>query len=128
VTTKGPFEMQPLEIFLWGFLGSTAVELVQIAGFYNSQRGRLPARYRKAGFWITRSVLAIVAGAVAVAYEIDQRILALNVGAATPLIISLMAKGLRQISPDLARPDTPTDPAAEEHHPATRQRDTPASR
>jgi hypothetical protein len=41
-------------------------------------------------------VLALVAGAVAVAYNIDQRILAFNVGAATPLIVTFMAKGLRQ--------------------------------
>jgi hypothetical protein len=33
---------------------------------------------------------------VAVAYKIDQRILAFNIGAATPLIITFMAKGLRQ--------------------------------
>jgi hypothetical protein len=81
---------------LWGFLGSAAVELMNLFGFYTSRRGRLPSRYRKVGFWITRFVLALVAGAIAVAYEIDQRILAFNIGAATPLIITFMAKGLRQ--------------------------------
>jgi uncharacterized membrane protein YfcA len=88
--------MHPPETFLWGFLGSAAVELTTLFGFYSSRRGRLPVRYRKVGFWVTRVVLALVAGAVAVAYNIDQRILAFNVGAATPLIVTFMAKGLRQ--------------------------------
>ena len=90
--------MQPLETFAWGFLGSTAVELVTLLGFYSSRAGRLPERYRKVGFWITRFVLALLAGLLAVAYDIDQRILAFNVGAATPLIITLMTKGIRRTS------------------------------
>jgi hypothetical protein len=89
---------------LWGFLGSAAVELMNLFGFYTSRRGRLPHRYRKVGFWITRFVLALVAGAIAVAYEIDQRILAFNIGAATPLIITFMAKGLKQAPPDALPP------------------------
>lgn len=120
--------MPPLETFLWGFLGSTAVELMQIAGFYSSQRGRLPVRYRKAGFWITRFVLALVAGAVAVAYDIHERVLALNIGAATPLIIGLMARGLRQISPDVPRPDSPPDPAERSGHGQDVARSSPDDR
>jgi hypothetical protein len=96
--------MHPLETMLWGFLGSAAVELMNLFGFYTSRQGRLPSRYRKLGFWVTRFVLALVAGAIAVAYEIDQRILAFNIGAATPLIITFMAKGLRQAPPDAAPP------------------------
>jgi len=96
--------MQPLETFLWGFLGSTAVELVTLFGFYSSRGGRLPGRYRKVGFWVTRFVLALVAGAVAVGYDIDQRILAFNIGAATPLIVTFMARGLRQVPQDAGPP------------------------
>jgi len=96
--------MHPLETMLWGFLGSAAVELMNLLGFYTARQGRLPGRYRKAGFWVTRFVLALVAGAIAVAYEIDQRILAFNIGAATPLIITFMAKGLRQIPSNAAPP------------------------
>jgi hypothetical protein len=92
--------MNPLETFFWGFLGSAAVELMTLLGLYSSRRGRLPGRYRKAGFWVTRFGLALVAGALAAAYEIEQRILAFNVGAATPLIVTFMAKGLRQVPRD----------------------------
>jgi hypothetical protein len=98
--------MHPLERFLWGFLGSVAVELINLVGFYSSERGRLPTRYRKVGFWVTRFTLAVMAGALSIAYAIDQRILAFNVGAATPLIITFMAKGLRQVPLDDDRPSS----------------------
>lgn len=87
--------MSPLETFCWGFTGSVAVELVTILGFYTTPPYRLPTRYRRVGFWITRFLVCFVAGGVAVGYDIHQRILAFNIGAATPLIISLMARGLR---------------------------------
>ncbi len=107
--------MHPLETFLWGFLGSTAVELMNLFGFYSSRGGRLPSRYRKVGFWVTRFVLALVAGALAVGYDIDQRILAFNIGAATPLIITFMAKGLRQVPLDAHSPTELPDPIDREN-------------
>lgn len=92
--------MSPLETFSWGFSGSGSVEVVTLLGFYYKNRPRLPDRYRKVGFWITRFVLACLAGALAVGYEIDGRILAFNIGAATPLIITSLARGLRQPAED----------------------------
>ena len=115
--------MHWLETFAWGFLGSAAVELVTLLGFYSSRSGRLPARYRKAGFWITRCVLALLGGALAVGYDIHQRILAFNIGASTPLIITLMARGIRPASPPLREPPSHGDagrieaPPAQERHP-----------
>jgi hypothetical protein len=87
--------MHALETFFWGFTGSAAVEVLTLLGFYYSRPARLPRRYKKPGFWVTRFLLAVLAGALAVGYEIDQRILAFNIGAATPLIITFMARGLR---------------------------------
>jgi len=87
--------MSPLETFLWGFTGSAAVEVVALLSFYYSNPMALPGRYKKPGFWITRLLLALLAGALAIGYEIDQRILAFNIGAATPLIITSLARGFR---------------------------------
>ena len=87
--------MLPLEIFLWGFMGSAAVELLTLLGFYYARPIQLPSRYKKVGFWITRFLLALLAGGIAVGYDIHERILAFNIGAATPLIIGFMARGLR---------------------------------
>ena len=87
--------MSPLSTFCWGFAGSAAVEVVALLGFYYSEPVRLPQRYRKAGFWLTRFLLAVLAGTLAVGYDIDQAILAFNIGAATPLIITTLARGFR---------------------------------
>jgi len=87
--------MSGLETFLWGFAGSVAVEVVAFLSFYYMNPVELPERYGKPGFWTARFILAILAGAIAVGYGIDQRILAFNIGAATPLIITSLARGFR---------------------------------
>jgi hypothetical protein len=121
---------------MWGFLGSAAVELISLFGYYTTRGGRLPSRYRKIGFWITRFVLALLAGALAVAYEINKPILAFNIGAATPLIVTFMTKGLRQAPQAVVPPTLPPDrtesqPVREttaERHPAGTHRGGPAPR
>jgi hypothetical protein len=83
-------------VFLCGFLGSCSVEVVNLYHAYSEGRGKyvLPARYRRTGFWIVRFLLALIAGGLAVAYDIDKPLLAVNIGAATPLIIQALGKGL----------------------------------
>ena len=87
--------MSVQETFIWAFVGSGAVEVVALLSFYYSRSARLPERYRKLGFWVARLMLAMLAGAIAVGYEINQPILAFNIGAATPLIITSVARGFR---------------------------------
>lgn len=87
--------MSPWTAFAWGFAGSVAVEVIALLGYYYADPVRLPQRYRRVGFWITRLTLAVLAGALAVGYDIDQKILAFNIGAATPLIVTSLARGLR---------------------------------
>ena len=121
--------MTTWETFAWGFAGSAAVEMVTLLTYYSARAGRLPARYRKAGFWITRTILAVLAGLLAVAYEIDKRILAFNVGAATPLIVSFMARGVRRANSSLAL-DEPHDRSPDEsaREPRSDRRPTGSSR
>ena len=87
--------MSFVETFFWGLLGSVAVETVTLLGFYYSNPVELPERYAMTSFWITRIVLAVLAGLIAVGYGIEQRILAFNIGAATPLIVTSLARGFR---------------------------------
>ena len=110
--------MTTIETFGWGFLGSAAVEVVTLVALYSSPLRRLPPRYRKAGFWVTRAGLAVLAGFLAVAYEIDKRILAFNVGAATPLLITFMARGIRLMTAEGSMPEggVRPEPPAEEPH------------
>ena len=82
-----------LQQFLWGFLGSLAVEIVQIHCLLDTSR-RLPLRYTKPIYWLARFLLALTAGGLAVAYDIKTPVLALHVGAATPLIVQALAQNL----------------------------------
>lgn len=75
-----------LRIFLLGVLGSVSVEVAGVLEIYKTGR-KFPARYSKPGFWIARSLLALIGGALAVAYGVQSDILAVHIGASTPLII-----------------------------------------
>ena len=86
-----------LKIFLFGFGGSAAIEIVSLyVRFETAQSSRvvLPWRYRKVSFWIVRFMIAIIAGGLAVAYGINNMILAINIGASAPLILQAFAQGL----------------------------------
>jgi hypothetical protein len=117
--------MSSIETFWWGFAGSVAVEVITLLGYYHSNPLRIPDRYRRAGFWATRLILAGLGGALAVGYGIEQRILAFNIGAATPLIISSLARGFRPRGP-APQPDVPDSVASRgagvTRHPAAGRR------
>lgn len=79
------------EMFLWGLLGSVAVEVLRAVRVYEDGK-RVPARYSRKGFWIARVMLAMIGGAVTVAYNINSPILAFHIGAATPSILESLSK------------------------------------
>lgn len=87
--------MAACEQFFWGFAGSLAVEIV--TAFHILQRAerevRLPVRYRRPAYWFVRLALAAVGGGLAIAYDIDSKVLAANIGAATPAIIVTLTRG-----------------------------------
>ena len=95
--------MTTFEIFLCGFAGSAAVDIVAAAQVYNAHTIVVPERYKRVAFYVVRLLLAVVAGGLAVAYEIDKALLAANIGAATPLIIQAFAQGIGNI-PGIAGP------------------------
>ena len=73
--------------FIEGFMGSGSIELVLLIEIYQSEVP-MPLHFRKPGFWVVRSLLAILAGILVCAYGIkDNPILAINVGASAPLIL-----------------------------------------
>lgn len=86
--------MTPASVFLWGCGGSVAVEVVNLVGVYERPRIAIPQRYRRVGFYAARFFLMLVAGGLAVAYGIDKPVLAVNLGAATPLLIQALARGV----------------------------------
>jgi hypothetical protein len=96
--------LSPAEItFLCGFGGSVAVEVVLLYQFMQDDEFSLPERYYRPIFWIVRTLLAIMAGGLALAYQIDKPLLAGNTGAATPLIIKAFSEGIRPVGGNAAR-------------------------
>lgn len=89
-------------MFLWGFVGSVAVEVV-FAYQHLVANSCLPERYHTLSFWILRLLLALVGGGLALAYEINKPLLALNIGASTPLIIRSLADGVASTVPKVKR-------------------------
>ncbi len=84
--------------FLCGFAGSAAVEIATLHQIYQEwtpETKGLPARYKRIGFWVTRFLLALAGGGLALAYEIDKPILAINIGASAPLIIGALGRGYK---------------------------------
>jgi hypothetical protein len=71
-------------------------QIYQVSNVSNSKMRVLPERYRRPGFWVVRFILALLAGGLAVAHAIDKPLLAINIGAATPLIIQALATGIRK--------------------------------
>jgi fatty acid desaturase len=80
-----------IQTFLWGSLGSLAVEVFTLLDAIRSE-SKLPARYTAPVFWVVRALIAMVAGSLAVAYGVSTPILAIHVGASTPLILAFFTK------------------------------------
>ncbi len=91
--------MDPFERFFWGFCGSAAVELITFIQVYYAATINMPERYKRKAFWAARILLCLVGGGLAIAYELDNRIVALNVGAATPSILIAFTRGYKDDNP-----------------------------
>lgn len=83
------------ETFFWGFAGSLSVEIVTIYQMFQSESFDVPVRYKIPLFWLARVGLAVVAGGLAIVYRIDNPLIAVNIGAATPLIMRALSQGYR---------------------------------
>lgn len=79
--------MRELHQFVWGFLGSLAVEIVDANEFFQANEIKLPERYKLLTYWLLRLGLALIGGILAVASSAQTPYTCLGLGAAAPLII-----------------------------------------
>jgi hypothetical protein len=77
-------------VFYWGMFGSVAVEIARGCLCFD-KTGKFPARYSKVSYWAMRVLLALVGGGMAWGYGIDNAVLALHLGACTPLLLERFA-------------------------------------
>lgn len=78
--------MSPLHQFVWGLTGSVAILVVAVNRSL-SRRARLPLHYRLPSYWANRGALMLVAGLVAVAFDVSTPLQAMWVGATAPLVV-----------------------------------------
>lgn len=93
----------PLQMFLWACMGSVAIEIQ--SAYRSLQTSGIPRYYRKPLFWIVRVLLAMIGGGLTVAYDIHQPLLAINIGAATPIILGTLTslskkRSIQALSPE----------------------------
>lgn len=94
---RQPANMSDLFEFLWGCGGSLAVVIVELNQAVKHGRKRLPTYCFNWRFYVIRLLLAGVGGMLAIAYHIQDPILALNIGATTPLMIQALTRCKPQI-------------------------------
>jgi hypothetical protein len=88
--------MSTTAIFFWAAAGSIAVDVVTALRIYDGDKIDFPARYQHVFYYICRLVLAGIGGGLAVAYDITTPILAINIGASAPLILTSLSQGLQK--------------------------------
>jgi hypothetical protein len=84
------------EMFYCGLGGSIAVEILAYYNVFTPRNPKLPRRYYTYGFWISRLMIAFIAGLLpSYLYDVHNKIAAVNLGASTPLVIMGLSEGLK---------------------------------
>lgn len=73
--------------FVWGFLGSVALEIVDAYEVFHAEGMRVPDRYKCIAYWLVRFGLAAVGGFLAIACGTQTPYAAMAIGAAAPLVV-----------------------------------------
>ena len=77
--------MTPCERFFFGVAGSVSVDVLAAAELFNAKKLAIPPRYKNPWFFVTRVLVALIGGLLAIAGEAGNPLNALNVGASAPL-------------------------------------------
>ncbi len=76
-----------------GVFGSAVVELLNAHKIF-TRGGPFPKRYRSKWFWLVRTLVALAGGAFAAMYNPANPLLAVHIGASTPLLIATFVNTL----------------------------------
>lgn len=95
--------MQILEIFLWGIFGGFLAELAGLFEIRRSAPQDLPLWMKSLTYWIITCLMILSGGLLVVLYvrsgaSIDA-LVAVNIGASAPLVISRLTSKTRQETP-----------------------------
>ena len=90
--------MEVLEIFIWGIFGGFLVELGGLFQIRCVSLDDLPEWVRSPVYWIITCIMVLAGGVLVVLYARSganiTAIMAVNIGASAPLIISGLIRGI----------------------------------
>ena len=75
--------------------GPGRMHLIGLYSLYLKTNLEIRERYRRVGFYFVRIVLMVLARGLVLAYEVDKPLLAMNIGAAAPLMIRQIRRELQ---------------------------------
>jgi hypothetical protein len=84
-------ELKPLAPFFYGTLGGIVGEVVVARRFLYTGT-QFPERYRRRGFYVMHGFLSLVAGAIVVAYGIENWFGSFHVGISLPILLENLSR------------------------------------
>lgn len=82
------------DYYVWGVLGSVAVEAAAALASCVQEGFALPARYRHLAYPIIRLIVALCAGMMPIVLDAQSIYAAFYLGASAPLLLDRLAKGV----------------------------------
>lgn len=92
-------------LFWLGCAGSAAVEIANGCRACANLDGRVPVRYTRWPYLMSRLLLALAGGTLAVVFEAPTSLAAFYLGASAPLVIDKLAQGAIPSPPAEAAPN-----------------------
>lgn len=95
--------MSPGVAFVLGFVGAVVAELLPVYGMRKDGKEKWPEWLRMGSYWGVSSIGFLIGGGVAAGYATSSDLswyMALNVGAAWPVIIGGIANATPSLKPD----------------------------
>ena len=94
----------PLELYIWGVIGSIGVELITVLAATVANEGKCPLMYRQPFYIALRTAVAFVAaGALPVGMHAANTWSALYLGASAPLVYDRLQRGGASSAPKRER-------------------------
>lgn len=93
--------METLSVFLYGILGGSLAELSGLFRLKHQGETQFPKWIRSAFYWVVTVLMIAAGGGLAIAYATSgfeiKPLVAVNIGASAPLIISRFAAEIPQV-------------------------------
>lgn len=89
-----------ISVYWVGVLGSIVVEVFALSRDCANLDGRLPTRYRRGPYLLSRILVAAASGVLPLVFDAPSALAAFYLGVSAPLVIDKLAQGVLPPQPD----------------------------